>query len=540
MQLIELLQTIQTTIQELAAKNKWSENFVADLSPTKDKSHGDYATNAAMMLATTAKRPPRELAQELVNAIQQRNLPIRAITIAGPGFINLTFEKQLFTAVIPTILTSSSYGQGDANNTSVLLEYVSANPTGTLHIGHARGGAYGDNLARILQKAGYSVQKEFYVNDGGQQILNLATSIYARYAQALGRDVSLPEDGYFGDEIKEVAAMIQQQYGDSLDESNIELFQDEGVRAMLARLESDLASYGVTFDTWFREQELYPSAVEDVVSRLVALGYTYPQEDALWLATSTFGDEKDRVMITSDKRYTYFVPDTAYHKTKFDRGFDALINVWGADHHGTIARLQASLTMLGYPVEKLSIELLQMVRVYQSGVEVKMSKRSGQAIGLLDLIEEVGVDPIRYFFAARALSTPMDLDLDLALRKTNENPVYYAQYAHARIYSIFQKANRSLQPVDRFEHLSATAEPLLMLLSEYPLVIQEAASKRIPHRITQYIQALAGAFHHYYSEQPVVTDDAAATNEQLHLIQAVAHVLKDALQLIGVSAPERM
>jgi arginyl-tRNA synthetase len=318
------------------------------------------------------------------------------------------------------------------------------------------------------------------------------------------------------------------------------VIQEEGIRFMLARLQSDLASYRVTFDAWFREQDLYPSAVEDVVDALITTGHTYTQDDALWLRTSAFGDEKDRVMITSDKRYTYFVPDTAYHKTKFDRGFDQLINVWGADHHGTIPRLQASLTMLGYPVDKLSIELLQMVKVYQSGVEVKMSKRSGQAIGLIDLIEEVGVDPVRYFFAARALSTPMDLDLDLALRKTNENPVYYAQYAHARIHSIFAKANRPLTPVATFQHLNEHAHPLLMCLSEYPLVIQEAAQKRIPHRITQYIQTLAGLFHSYYSEQVIVSDDPVATNEQLLLIQAVARVLQDALQLIGVHAPERM
>jgi arginyl-tRNA synthetase len=540
MQLLALLQTIQHTINQLAAANQWSESFSAELSPTKDKTHGDYATNAAMVLANIAKRPPRDIAEHIKTTLEALDAPISAITIAGPGFINLTFDKRAFASIVPHILQTDTYGQGEPNHTRVLLEYVSANPTGTLHIGHARGGAYGDNLARILTKAGYTVFKEFYVNDGGQQIKNLALSIYARYANRLGEDVRIPDDGYFGEEIIDVATQIQARYGDGLTDANLDLFQEEGVRLMLARLESDLASYGVTFDAWFREQDLYPQAVDNVVQSLKETGHTFTEDDALWLKTSAFGDEKDRVMITSDKRYTYFVPDTAYHKTKFDRGFDQLINVWGADHHGTIPRLQASLTMLGYPVDKLSIELLQMVKVYQSGVEVKMSKRSGQAIGLLDLIEEVGVDPVRYFFAARALSTPMDLDLDLALRKTNENPVYYAQYAHARIHSIFAKANRTITKVTTFHHLNDVAHPLLMSLSEYPLVIQEAAQKRIPHRITQYIQTLAGLFHSYYSEQVIVSDDPVATNEQLLLIQAVARVLQDALQLIGVSAPERM
>jgi arginyl-tRNA synthetase len=312
------------------------------------------------------------------------------------------------------------------------------------------------------------------------------------------------------------------------------------VKLMLDRLETDLAEYRVTFDEWFREKTLYPDAVATVVNELQQTGATYEAEGALWLKTSDYGDEKDRVMITADGRYTYFVPDTAYHKTKFDRGFDELINVWGADHHGTVPRLKASLQLLGYPQDHLSIELLQMVKVYQGGVEVKMSKRSGQAIGLLDLIEEVGVDPVRYFFAARALSTPMELDLDLALRKTSENPVYYAQYAHARIYSVLQKAERSVIPVTTFNTLGDASNELVVLLNEYPLVIEEAATKRIPHRVANYIQTLATAFHQYYNQETIVTDDETATNERLYFIQAVAAVLKDSLSLLGVSAPERM
>ena len=540
MQLTHVLQQLSQTIESLARQEQWAEGFVCEFTPTKDKAHGDYATNAAMILSKAAKKNPRDLATQLQAVIQQLDLPIHHVDIAGPGFLNVTFDKQAFVSVIPEILSAANYGAGATKDTSILVEYVSANPTGTLHIGHARGGAYGDSLSRILTKAGYRVHKEFYVNDGGQQIINLAKSIYARYQELLGHPVAIPEDGYHGQEIIEAARDIQQEHGNNLTEADLPLFQELGVHLMLSRLESDLTRYRVPFDQWFREQTLYPAQVEAVITALQATGHTYEADGALWLKTSEHGDEKDRVMKTSDGRYTYFVPDTAYHKTKFDRGYDTLINVWGADHHGTIPRLKASLHLLGYPSDQLHIELLQMVKVYQNGEEVKMSKRSGNAIGLLDLIDEVGVDPIRYFFAARALSTPMDLDLDLALRKTNENPVYYAQYAHARIHSLFAKAERSVTPVTTFQHLPATAHPLLMLLSEYPMVIDEAASKRIPHRLTQYIQSLASAFHQYYNDQPIVTDNLTATNEQLNLMQAIASVLKDALSLIGVSAPERM
>ncbi len=540
MLLTDVLQQLSQTINTFALEQGWANTFACEFTPTKDKSHGDYATNAAMMLAKVAQKNPREIASILQAKLLELDVPIQQVEIAGPGFLNVTFDKQAFTSVIPTILSNPNYGSLKNKDISYLIEYVSANPTGTLHIGHARGGAYGDNVARILTKAGYRVHKEFYVNDGGQQIINLAKSILARYQELLGQPFTIPEDGYFGTEIIDAAKQIQTQYGNTLTEADLELFQEFGVTVMLQQLESDLARYGVTFDQWFREKTLYPDQIESVIKELKATGKTYESEGALWLKTSDLGDEKDRVMVTSDGRYTYFVPDTAYHKTKFDRGFDSLVNVWGADHHGTIPRLKASLSLLGYDSERLHIELLQMVKVYQNGEEVKMSKRSGNAIGLLDLIDEVGVDPIRYFFAARALSTPMDLDLDLALRKTNENPVYYAQYAHARIYSIFAKAERSVTPVTTFTQLSETAYPLLMLLSEYPVVIEEAASKRIPHRLTQYIQSLATAFHQYYNEQPMITESDQATNEQLNFIQAIAWVLQDALSLIGVSAPERM
>ena len=539
MHLTTLLQNIKDVISTHIQQEYGLLNVVIELSKTKDASHGDYATNVAMVTTKLAKKPPRDIAQGVIASLEQSNLPLTKIEIAGPGFINITFDKNILQSVISLIHQDVNYGSSSIDQDhKILVEYVSANPTGLLHIGHARGGAYGDSLSRILTKAGYTVHKEFYVNDGGQQIENLALSIQARYFELLNKDFSIPTDGYFGAEIVTAAKAILDQYGPDL--TDLSVFKEEGVKLMLSRLETDLEQYRVSFDEWFREKTLYPDAVVTVVDQLKQTGATYEAEGALWLKTSEYGDDKDRVMITADGRYTYFVPDTAYHKTKFDRGFDELINVWGADHHGTVPRLKASLQLLGYPQDQLSIELLQMVKVYQSGVEVKMSKRSGQAIGLLDLIEEVGVDPIRYFFAARALSTPMELDLDLALRKTSENPVYYAQYAHARIYSVIQKAERGGSPVSTFTTLGDASNELVLLLNEYPLVIEEAAQKRIPHRVANYIQTLATAFHQYYNEETIVTEDETATNERLYFIQAIAAVLKDSLSLLGVSAPERM
>ena len=539
MHLTTLLQNIKDAISSHIQQEYGLFDVVIELSKTKDASHGDYATNVAMVTTKLAKKPPRDIAQGVIDSFDQSNRPLTKIEIAGPGFINITFDKNVLQSVISMIHQDVNYGSSSiGKDHKILVEYVSANPTGLLHIGHARGGAYGDSLSRILTKAGYTVHKEFYVNDGGQQIENLALSIQARYFELLNKDFSIPTDGYFGAEIVTAAKAILDQYGPDL--TDLSVFKEEGVKLMLSRLETDLEQYRVSFDEWFREKTLYPDAVVTVVDQLKQTGATYEAEGALWLKTSEYGDEKDRVMITADGRYTYFVPDTAYHKTKFDRGFDELINVWGADHHGTVPRLKASLQLLGYPQDQLSIELLQMVKVYQSGVEVKMSKRSGQAIGLLDLIEEVGVDPIRYFFAARALSTPMELDLDLALRKTSENPVYYAQYAHARIYSVIQKAERRVTPVSTFTTLGDASNELVLLLNEYPLVIEEAAQKRIPHRVANYIQTLATAFHQYYNEETIVTDDETATNERLYFIQAIAAVLKDSLSLLGVSAPERM
>jgi arginyl-tRNA synthetase len=521
------------------------DTFDVVLEEPKDKSNGDFSTNTAMRLAKAARMAPRSIAELIVEKVNIKEIGIEKLEIAGPGFINIYLNKSDFYSIINQVLDQGeNYGDSDAGNgTKVLLEYVSANPTGYLHIGHARGGAYGDALANIMDKAGYTVHREFYVNDGGNQINNLAMSIEARYLQELGIEAEMPNDGYFGAEIIKIAKDILAEHGEVYKENSIEFFKEYGLEFLLNGLKEHLIEYRIEFDEWFRERILYPEKVDATVNYLREKGYTYKAEDAEWLKTSDFFDEKDRVIYTSDGRNTYLVPDIAYHKNKFDRGYDILIDVLGADHHGYMDRLRSSMEMIGQDSTKLEFEILQMVKVFQNGEEVKMSKRSGKAIGLQDLLEEVGADPIRYFFAARALSSPMDLDLDLALRATNENPVYYAQYAHARICSVISKAKAEgveLEPVQEFNNLNENANDLLVTLSKYQSIIEECANKRIPHKLANYIQTLASNFHSYYNNEKFITDSKEETMEKLQFISAVKVVLSNALKLIGVSSPEKM
>ncbi len=521
------------------------DSFEAVLEEPKDKANGDFSTNTAMRLAKAARMAPRMIAEKIVSMVNVDEVGVEKLEIAGPGFINIYLNKADFYSIINQVIEQQSdFGNSTiGNKTKVLLEYVSANPTGYLHIGHARGGAYGDALANIMNKAGFEVHREFYVNDGGNQISNLARSIEARYLQELGLEAEMPKDGYFGPEIIKIAKDIILEHGELYKENGFDFFKEYGLEFLLEGLKSHLIEYRVEFDEWFRERELYPEKVQDTMDYIREKGYTYHEDDAEWLKTSEFFDEKDRVVYTSDGRNTYLVPDIAYHKNKFDRGYDVLIDVLGADHHGYMDRLKSAIEMIGHDSKKLEFEILQMVKVFQNGEEVKMSKRSGKAIGLQDLLEEVGADPIRYFFAARALSSPMDLDLDLALRATNENPVYYAQYAHARICSVLAKAKEegfNVEHIEEYKNLNENANDLLVLLSKYQSVIEECANKRIPHKLANYIQTLASNFHSYYNNEKFITDSKEETLEKLQLISAIKVVLSNALKLIGVSSPEKM
>ena len=550
MKLNELLQKIKDSLKDsLIELGYFDENIEIVLETPKDKTNGDLSSNVAMRYARVARKAPFMIADEIKDKVNTDGLFIEKIVVAKPGFINFFLDKTFLLDTIATInKLGSDYGNlnlGDKEHYNI--EFVSVNPTGALHIGHARGAAAGDSLSRILQKAGFKVTKEYYVNDAGNQIHNLALSIDARYKQLFNIDVELPEDGYYGSEIIETAKQLKEKYNDQfITEDGYDVMRKFGVDSLLDLLRKDLKDFGVEFDVWFSEKSLYDTdTVQKTIDYLVENNYTYEQEGAVWLKTSDFEDEKDRVIIKSDKTFTYLTPDIAYHKDKLDRGYTKLIDILGGDHHGYINRLKAAIEMVGGKSDLLEVELLQMVKVLQNGEEVKMSKRSGKAIVLGDLIEEVGSDPIRYFFAARSLSTQMDLDLDLAIRQTNENPVYYVQYAHARINSIFEGAktkgvNTENLPTTFSTITNPKAYELVNILATYPNAIEMAANQRAPHKLTNYIQSLASAFHSFYNAEQVITADQQKTREHLALLNATKTVLKDSLSLIGVNAPNKM
>ena len=483
----------------------------------------------------------------IIKKIELDKYHLSKCEVAGAGFINLFFDRHFLANIVFTINEQGNkYGNGEPIDLKINLEFVSANPTGYLHIGHGRGAAYGDSLARILRKYGYKVTTEHYVNDAGNQINNLANSIYERYKELFGLDYKLLDDYYHGPEIITIAKMIKEEFGDKfIHEEWFTFFRKFGVDYLLKGLKTDLEKFNVTFDTWFSEKSLYDSgAVKNTLQYLIDHGDTYEKDGAVWLKTTAFNDEKDRVLVKSDGNLTYITPDIAYHMNKFSRGYDVLVDVLGADHHGYIGRLRAALALLGKNPDNIEIEILQMVRVIKDGEEIKMSKRSGKAITLRDLIDEVGTDALRFMYVSKALSTPMDLDLDLAIKQSNDNPVYYAQYAYARICSLFRtlEANgMQFSEVKNFKVLDVSrTDKIVMNLLQYPQVIEEAATKRIPHRISQYVSNLASSLHSYYNDEKIITDDLEETNEKLTLLKAVQIVLKDSLNLIGVSVKEKM
>ncbi len=519
-----------------------------EIEKPADSQHGDFSTNIAMKLARVLRKAPLLIAKNIVATLPKTD-GIAKVDVAPPGFINFYLDARVYHPVVHEI---NRLGEAYANlNTGkgqhINIEFVSANPTGYLHIGHARGAAAGDAMARIMKKAGYRVTKEFYVNDGGNQITTLAQSIDARYKQLFDHDVPMPKDGYHGAEIKAIAARIKAEFGDRfLHEDGFDYFKERGVRELLAGLKRDLEAFGVSFDVWYHETTLYETkAIDKTLAILREKGYIYEKDDAHWLKTSDFSDEKDRVIIKSDGTYTYLLPDIAYHHDKLSRGYTHLIDILGGDHHGYVPRLKAAIKMISGKDGMLDVDILQMVKVMQDGKEITQSKRSGKSITLADLISEVGKDPIRYFFAMRSLNTHMELDLDLALRQTNENPVYYAQYAHARIASVLREADSrgiklDLSPRDFTRLGGAKADALMATLAEYKDVVGEAAEKRLFHRIPQYIHRLASTLHSYYADTKVLTEDLATTTERLALMHAVKVILKDALTLVGVDAIERM
>ncbi len=540
--------TIENMLKEALYKAYGLEKDVHIEKP-KDETNGDYSTNLAMTLAKELRKNPHTIAETIIAALPDNEALVEKVEVARPGFINFFIDKSVYFELIGKILNEkTAYGAAQtAKDTHINIEFVSVNPTGDIHVGHARGAAAGDSMARIMKKAGYAVTKEYYVNDAGNQIHNLARSIDCRYRELFGEAAKMPEDGYYGTEIIGLAKVIKNEHEDRfLKEDGHDYFRQFGVDFLLDRIKKDLMRFNVTFDVFFSEQSLYDNdEVEQTLETLREKDHTYEEDGALWLKTSQYGDEKDRVIVKSDGTYTYLMPDIAYHKNKLSRGFDKLIDILGGDHHGYIPRLKAAIQMLGGEEDTVEVDILQMVKVLKDGEEVKMSKRSGRAITLSDLIDEAGADAIRYFFARHSLNTHMDLDLDLAIRKTNENPVFYAQYAHARIVTLLKKAAEQDMLVDasvnEYKHLSNPyATGILAVLAQYPSVIEEAAERRIPHRLARFIHDLAQNLHSFYSAVPIIGEDRRKTTEALNLLEATRIVLKDALDLLGVSAPERM
>lgn len=553
---------LQSALEQLIEDGTLPADFrpAIKVENARDKAHGDFATNLAMVACKPAGMKPRDLAQRLIEALPGDGA-IKATEIAGPGFINFFVSDASSFAVVDEILSrgatygTSNQGQGQA----VQIEFVSANPTGPLHVGHGRGAAIGDCLARLLEATGHKVTREFYYNDAGVQIENLALSVQAR-AQGLSPDDSgWPADGYRGEYIADLAAAYLAGETVSADDrsvtakadiADLSAIRDFAVAWLRREQDEDLKAFGVSFDVYFLESSLYQNGkVEEAVQQLIKNGFTYEKDGALWLKTTDFGDDKDRVMRKSDGNYTYFVPDVAYHLNKWQRGFGTVINEQGADHHSTITRVRAGLQALnaGIPQGWPDYVLHQMVLVTRSGVEVKLSKRAGSYVTLRDLIEEVGRDATRFFLAARRSDSQLTFDIDLARSQSNENPVYYVQYAHARICSVLGKLAEIGDTRDPetirgdYQQLVLDEErDLVARLAQYPEVVASAARQREAHHLTQYLRELAGLFHTYYNAHKVLVDETPLRDARITLSLAVRQVLFNGLDLLGVSAPQRM
>lgn len=506
----------------------------------KDKKNGDYSCNIAFLLAKELKFNPIDIANDIANKIDCSI--IDKVEVAKPGFINIYLSKKYLLDNINTIIfKGKDYGKSDyGHGEKVDIEYVSANPTGTLHIGHGRGAVYGDTLANIMSFCGYDVTREYYINDAGNQMYNLGVSIKERYKEICGESFEIPENGYHGKEIIDIARSIYNIYGESKLDSDVSFFRNEGLNILLDGIKKDLDRFRVNFDVFTSEQSLYDRGLVDVtLNKLQKSGKCYIEDDALWLKTTDICDEKDRVLIKSDGNYTYLLPDIAYHSNKLDRGFDKLIDVLGSDHHGYINRLRSSLEIVGYDSSKLDIRILQMVRLLRNGEEVKLSKRTGKTITLNELIDDVGINAARYFFASKSLDTQMDFDLDLAVSKSNENPIYYIEYANARISSIIK--NKIVSEKYEFSTMNnELAYTIMNKLLEFEDVVIGAARNGYPHLVANYLYELAGLFHSYYAAEKIITDDILYTDERIAFLKAIKIVINNAASMLGLILREEM
>ncbi|MBR0040614.1 MAG: arginine--tRNA ligase [Oscillospiraceae bacterium] len=515
---------------------------------------GDYSTNVAMKLARALRRSPMDIAAPLADKLAEILPEAESVTVARPGFINFKLKADALSSLINTVIELGvDYGKNDSGRGQRwLIEWVSANPTGRLHCGHARNAAWGDCICRLMEASGYEVLREYYVNDAGNQIVMLGKSISARYFEHFGRaeDCPMPEDGYHAEDIRAIADEIAAEDGDKWlsapEDERMAYFMQTGKERELKVIEEDLLSYGVKIDSWMHETFFYENdraRIESCLKRMEELGLTYEQDGALWFRSTDYGDDKDRVLRKSDGTLSYLTPDVANHVYKVERGYPRLVDLWGADHHSYVVRMQAALRALGYPEDTLAVDLIQMVRMIEDGKEVKMSKRTGNALSLRELCEDIGVDAARWFFVSKDVATHMDLDLRLARSRDNDNPVYYAQYAHARMNSVLTNPKiAKFEKAARYDRLTDERELLLLRkISEFPAEVAADAALRKPNKMTDYILSLVKTFHAYYNAVRVNNpDDPELTNQRLGLVTATMITLKNALNLIGVSAPDSM
>jgi arginyl-tRNA synthetase len=581
---------VRAALERLVADDLLPAEAVPDpqIERTRDPAHGDFACNVAMLLARAARRPPRELAERLVATLPSSPL-IAAVEVAGPGFINFRLAADAYHALIPEILRlGPDYGRSALGaGKRVQVEFVSANPTGPLHVGHGRGAAYGAVVADLLEAVGYSVHREYYVNDAGRQMDILATSVWLRYLELCGEELLFPSNGYRGDYVWDIAAALHREHGDTyrvaaaevlaglppdeipgepdgdkeahidgliaaakhrLGDNRYRFVFELALNTILDDIRDDLAQFGVHYQEWYSERSLTESgAVNRAIERLREAGHVYEERGALWFRSSAFGDEKDRVVVRENGQPTYFASDIAYHMDKLERGFERVIDVWGADHHGYVPRVKGALTALGDDAGRLDVLLVQFAVLYRGGEKVQMSTRSGEFVTLRELRNEVGRDAARFFYVMRRCEQHMDFDLDLAKSQSADNPVYYVQYAHARIESVLRQAADKGMPVEPSTgtaNLERLIEPheqaLFTTLSRWPEVVEAAALTEEPHQVTHYLRELANELHTYYNAHQFLVEDADLRDARIKLILAVRQVLRSGLALIGVSAPDQM
>lgn len=521
----------------------YDENTVSIEIP-KIREQGDFSSNIAMKLSKELKDNPRNIAEKLVEVLKE-NKELTKIDIAGPGFINFYLDNEyIFSGINKVIEEADNYGSSNiGNKKKINIEFVSANPTGILHLGTARGAAYGANLANIMSFAGFDVTKEYYINDAGNQINNLGLSLLARYKGVCGLEENMPEDGYHGNEIIDIAKELYEKYGKDKLEEDLEFFKVYATNYLLDIIKTHLSNFGVNFDVWTSEKAIRAKGrIEESLKILDEKGLTFIEDDAKWLKTTVYGDDKDRVLVKSDGSYTYLVPDIAYHLDKFDRGYDELVDVFGADHHSYVSRLKASIEALGYNKDLLEVRLLQMVRLLKDNEIVKMSKRTGGNITISELVEEIGKDAARYFFATRSLDGQMDFDISLAVKQSSDNPLFYVNYAHARICSILNDAKeRNIELAKEIKDIiDEDSKALLLKVYDFKSVVESSAMKKEPHLITNYVYELASMFHNYYGKHKILTDDIKISSQRISLIKTVQITIKSALKLIGVEAAQKM